>query len=101
MARIEVKPDISPEAFLANLTEAVYKVVLDAGKHTPFNELTLNLQAALREVMGRDMLVSDDFKKNFLIRKIKPWSLAANAVFKKMEAKYALIGLRKKQKACH
>lgn len=55
-----VKPDITPEQFLANLTDAVYQVTLRAGINVSFIKLQLDLHDALREVISVDMLVSDD-----------------------------------------
>lgn len=87
MVKIHVKFNVSPEEFLANLTQAAYQVVLKAGFDIPFIKMELGLQSALREVIREDMVVSDSFEN-----KIKPWSLDANSVFEKIEAEYARIG---------
>ena len=59
MAGIRVKPSISPEEFLAHLSEAAYRVALRHGFKTPFVEMELDLEQALHEVMRMDMVISD------------------------------------------
>ncbi len=60
MKIIHVRSNISPEEFLADLTNGVYQVILRSGFGTPFIEMELGLHDALREVIRDDMLVSDD-----------------------------------------
>ncbi len=95
MGELHVKFNVSPEEFLADLTQAVYQVVLKAGFDIPFIKMELDLQSALREVIRKDMLVSEGLKNRSLlfVKKITPWSVDANIIFKKIEATYELIGL--------
>lgn len=59
MAGIRIKPGISPDDFLAHISEAAYRVALRHGFKKPFIDMELDLERALRGVMGKDMLVSD------------------------------------------
>lgn len=94
MGEIHVKWNVSPEEFLADLTDAVYQVVLKSGFGTPFIEMELDIQFALREVIRKDMSVSHDSQGCGTIREVEPWSFAADVIFEEREAEYAKIGLR-------
>lgn len=58
MAGFHVKFEVTPETFLADLTEAAYRVSLKHGFHVPFTDVVFDLQKALREVIQKDMLAS-------------------------------------------
>lgn len=86
MAGIHVKFEVSPENFLAHLTDAAYQVALKHGLQVPFIKVELDLHQALRKIIDQDMLVSEScgaseclaFKKESL----KPWSKDAKKFFK-------------------
>lgn len=95
MSKMHIKFNVSPEAFLADLTQAAYQVILKAGFDIPFIKMELGLQSALREVIRKDMLVSGKLKDtegNSPANQIKPWSMGANSIFEKIEAKYSMLG---------
>lgn len=55
MTGVHVRFEISPEDFLAHLTEAVYEVALKHGINVPFVKIELDFYEALRNVIRRDM----------------------------------------------
>ncbi|QQR79666.1 MAG: hypothetical protein IPJ69_09960 [Deltaproteobacteria bacterium] len=59
MAGIHVRFDITPEAFVADLTKAVYDVALKNGVKGSFLSIELDLQKALYEVVKKEMLGSE------------------------------------------
>lgn len=88
MCKIYVKFDIHPEDFLADLTYAVYQVVLKAGLSVPFISMELDLQSALREIIRKKMLVSDETENSGsrLFNEAEPWSLDAKTIFETAKA---------------
>ena len=89
MAGTHVRFDVTPEDFSCHLTEAVYKVALQHGFKAPFVEVELDLHQAIRDVMNRDILVSEScgspeclaFKKE----SHQPWSDQGEKLFKAKE----------------
>lgn len=85
MAGIHVRFDVSPEEFLAHITDAAYEVALRHGFRVPFVEVEIDLHRALRNVINRDMLVSEacgsaeclSFKKE----SFEPWTEKAKKLF--------------------
>lgn len=55
---IHVKPDISADEFLGELTDAVYRVALDYQIKGPVDAFRRDIQEALRGVMQRGMFVT-------------------------------------------
>ena len=84
MSGIHVNFEITPEKFLADLTEAAYHVALRHGLSVPFIEVELELQDALREVIRRDMKASWACGSKEGCReevRFEPWSKSANGLF--------------------
>lgn len=88
-----VKSDISPEQFLAKLTNAAYQVALKAGLNVPFIEIELDIHNALEEVMKEDMSFSENIQYLETHVKTNPRSIEANNIFARMEDRCALIDL--------
>ena len=93
MCKIYVKFDIHPEDFLADLTYAVYQVVLKAGLSVPFISMELDLQSALREIIRKKMLVSDETENSGsrLFKEAEPWSLDAKTIFETLKTRHPLF----------
>lgn len=84
MAGIHVRFEVTPELFLAHMTEAAYRVALQHGFKVPFDMIELDFLKALREVIGRDMQVSPACGHSQECRdaeRFEPWSQAAGKLF--------------------
>lgn len=85
MSGIHVKFDVNPEDFLAHLTEAAYKVALKHGLSVPFIEVELEMQQALRAVVGKDMQASPACGATETCKQAvrhEPWSREAKSLFR-------------------
>ncbi len=58
MPGLHVRFEVSPEDFLAHLTEAVYAVAMQHGFKDSFLKMELELWDALREIIRKDMWVA-------------------------------------------
>ncbi len=84
MVGIHVRFDLPPEEFLAHLTEAAYFVSLKQGTSRPFTDLKFGLQEALREVIRRDMFVTDVCGVYGVCQeavRLEPWTSEAEKAF--------------------
>ncbi len=84
MPGIHVNFEITPEKFLADLTEAAYHVALKHGLKAPFIQVELDLQHALREVIRRDMKASWACgSKEGCCEEVRfePWTKSADGLF--------------------
>ncbi len=82
MSGMHVRFEVSPEQFLADLTEAAYQVSVRHGFQAPFIQVELELWDALREVLRKDTLVSDKCGSSTLgvcreACQFEPWSKEA------------------------
>ena len=59
MSGMHIKFKISPEELVAQLTNAAYETVLKYGFKEPFIEVELDLLASMRNVVERDIIISD------------------------------------------
>ena len=84
MAGIHVRFEVPPEKFLADLTEAAYRVALQHGLKVPFITMELDLHKALYEVIGRDMMASPACGSEVcrMAERFGPWSDEAERLFK-------------------
>ncbi|MBI2981225.1 MAG: hypothetical protein HYY44_02815 [Deltaproteobacteria bacterium] len=83
MPGLHVKFELSPEDFLSHLTEAAYQVALKQGFRGSFVDLRLGLQRALREMIKKDMFVTDLCGLYTICQeaeKLEPWSKEAEKV---------------------
>lgn len=85
MSGIHVRFEVSPEDFLAHLTEAVYAVALQHGFKDSFLKVQLDLWDALREVIRKDMLVATQCGSESLgictaSSRAEPWSKGAEKI---------------------
>lgn len=87
MARIHVRSEISPEDFLSDLTYAAYREVLKQGLKGPFVDIELNIRRALREVIRREMLVTDTCGLYSVCQEstpVEPWTKAGIQAWQEM-----------------
>ncbi len=85
MAGMHLRFHISPQCFLEELTEAAYQTALKHRAGTSFVELELELWDTLREVIRKNMLVSEACGKNKLCKckevgEMEPWSKEAESL---------------------
>lgn len=59
MPGFQVKKEISPDDFLADLSDAAYRAALKHGFTGSFLDLRLEIQRALRDMIRKDMFVVD------------------------------------------
>lgn len=84
MGGIHLQFGIAPDEFLDHLTEAAYRVALRRGVKGPFTDVIASLTDALREVIRRDMVVSDTCGLYSVCEEalnLEPWSSEAEKVF--------------------
>lgn len=86
MAGAHVRFEVSPENFLAHLTDAAFEVALKHGLKVPFIEIELDLHEALRRIIEVDLLVSEacGSPECLALKKesLGPWTPAAKKLFK-------------------
>lgn len=86
MAGFHLKFQVDPDDFLGHLTEAAYNVALRHGLQVPFTEIKLGLFDALREVIRKDMFVSDECGLHVICQEatqFEPWSDEAKKIYEK------------------
>ncbi|MBF0492480.1 MAG: hypothetical protein HQM15_06840 [Deltaproteobacteria bacterium] len=64
MDRERVYLEISPEKFLADLTQVAYDIALKSGFVRPFIEVELELWEAFAEVIQKSVRVGESFEDN-------------------------------------
>lgn len=85
MAGIHVRFEVTPEAFLAHLTEAAYQVAVKHGVTGSFLKSGLELYETLRAVIQKDMVVSEACGSPECLAhhgmSLEPWSKPAKHLF--------------------
>ncbi len=86
MAGIHVRFEVTPEEFLAKLTDAAYRVALKHGLKVSFVMIELDFQKALRGVIQKNMLVSEACGSSECLalkkESLEPWSEKVIKLFK-------------------